>query len=97
MHAHFARGGAPPIAMGFRVFNDRRRRRAAAASNSIPDSGGNGNGNGTIHGTVTPAGRAPTVPGAPLAPAAGSKAAELRAWKLAMIELARRHKMPQVQ
>ena len=37
------------------TFNHRRRRRATAASNSIPDSGGNGN--GTIHGTVTPAGR----------------------------------------
>lgn len=73
----------------------RRRTRAAAASNNTP-----GGSAGCVYGNAIPAVPAPAaVPDAP-APtaekAAGSKAAELRAWQLAMLELARRHNMPQV-
>lgn len=75
-------------------FNSYRRRKAAR--DSIPSNTDTKTNHGDIHGTSISAGPAATVPDAPPAPAAGSKAAELRAWELAMVELARRHSMPQV-
>lgn len=70
---------------------DRRRRNSAAAAaaavtkGNIPD-GSSRTVHGTVRGTTTSAEKA-----------AGPKAAELRAWQLAMLELAHRHGMPQVE
>lgn len=74
-------------------FNSRRRK-AAAVTNNILDSSGSSS-TGSVHGTTISAGAAPTILDSPAA-VAGPKADELRAWQLAMIELARRHSMPQV-
>lgn len=64
-------------------------------------SGGGGGGKGVradiLNPVASPAMKAaPTLATSDIERAAGPKAAELRAWQLAMLELAGRHSVPQV-